>query len=148
MTVVTYRSAALTALLLLAGAAAGAQTLLYDRLGGAAGVAGIADTLIDRVSADPLLGRSFKDSKLERIKQLLAEQLCDLSGGPCRYTGDSMKEVHAGHHISEAEFYGMVGELRAVLKERHVNQAAANELLRRLAPMKRDVVETGQAGRP
>ncbi len=148
MTVVTYRSAALTALLLLAGAAAGAQTLLYDRLGGAAGVAAIADTLIDRVSADPLLGRSFKDSKLERIKQLLAEQLCDLSGGPCRYTGDTMKEVHAGHHISEAEFYGMVAELRAVLKERRVNQGAANELLRRLAPMKRDVVETGQPGRP
>ena len=148
MTVVTYRSAALTALLLLAGAAAGAQTLLYDRLGGAAGVAAIADTLIDRVSADPLLGRSFKDSKLERIKQLLAEQLCDLSGGPCRYTGDTMKEVHAGHHISEAEFYGMVAELRAVPKERRVNQGAANELLRRLAPMKRDVVETGQPGRP
>ena len=147
MTVVTYRSAALTALLLLAGAAAGAQLPLYDRLGGAAGVAAIADTLIDRVSADPLLGRSFKDSKLERIKQLLAEQICDLSGGPCRYTGDSMKEVHAGHHISEAEFYGMVAELRAVLKQRHVNQAAVNELLRLLAPMKRDVVESGQPGR-
>jgi hypothetical protein len=41
----------------------------------------------------------------------------------------------------------MVAELRAVLKERQVNQAAANELLRLLAPMKRDVVESGQPGR-
>ncbi len=148
MTVVTFRGAALTALLLLAGAAAGTHIPLYDRLGGAAGVAAIADTLIERVSADPLLGRSFKDSKLPRIKQLLAEQICDLSGGPCHYTGDPMKEVHAGHHISEAEFYGMVAQLRTVLKERHVSQGAANELLRLLAPMKRDVVENGQSGRP
>ena len=144
MTQVTYRGAVLITLLLLGGAAAASQAPLYDRLGGAPGVAAIADTLIDRVSADPKLGRSFKDSKLERIKKLLAEQICDLSGGPCRYSGDSMKEVHAGHHISEAEFFGMVADLRAVLKERHVSQGAANELLRLLAPIKRDVVEPAQ----
>jgi hemoglobin len=144
MTAVTYRGAVLITLLLLAGAATGSRVPLYDRLGGAPGVAAIADTLIDRVSADPKLGRSFKDSKLERIKKLLAEQICDLSGGPCRYSGDSMKEVHAGHHISEAEFFGMVADLRAVLKERHVSQGAANELLRLLAPIKRDVVEPAQ----
>jgi len=140
MTGVTY-GAAVAVLLLLAGGASGAPVRLYDRLGGAAGVAAIADTLIDRVSADPKLARSFQDAKLDRIKKLLAEQICDLSGGPCRYSGDSMKEVHAGHHISEAEFFGMVADLRVVLHERHVNQGAANELLRLLAPMKRDVVE-------
>ena len=147
MTAVTFRAGALTALLLLAAAAASAQVRLYDRLGGDAGVAAIADTLIDRVSADPVLGRSFRDSKLDRIKKLLAEQICDLAGGPCRYSGDSMKEVHAGHHISEAEFYGMVADLRAVLKERHVSLGATNELLRLLAPLKRDIVET-QAAKP
>jgi len=144
MTQVTYRGAVLITLLLLGGAATASQAPLYDRLGGAPGVAAIADTLIDRVSTDPKLGRSFKDSKLERIKKLLAEQICDLSGGPCRYSGDPMKEVHAGHHISEAEFFGMVADLRVVLKERHVNQGAANELLRLLAPIKRDVVEPAQ----
>ena len=141
MTGVTYR-VVLAALMLLAGEAFGAPVRLYDRLGGAVGVAAIADTLIDRVSADPKLGRSFKDAKLDRIKRLLAEQICDLSGGPCRYSGDSMKDVHAGHHISQSDFYGMVADLRTVLKERHVNQGAANELLRLLAPMKRDVVES------
>ncbi|HXC10108.1 MAG TPA: group 1 truncated hemoglobin [Steroidobacteraceae bacterium] len=132
-------------LLLLSGIAASAAPRLYDRLGGEAGVAAIAGSLIDRVSADPKLGRSFKDSNLDRIKKLLAEQICDLSGGPCRYSGDSMREVHAGHHISEAEFFGMVADLRAVLKEQHVSQGATNELLRLLAPMKRDVVEPAQS---
>ena len=143
MTAAAYRVLG-PVLLLLSGIAAGAQTRLYDRLGGETGVAAIAGSLIDRVSADPQLGRSFKDSNLDRIKKLLAEQICDLSGGPCRYSGDSMREVHAGHHISEAEFFGMVTDLRAVLKERHVSQGAANELLRLLAPMKRDVVEPAQ----
>ncbi len=148
MTGVTYR-AVVIALLLLAGtvgAADGASLKLYDRLGGEAGISAIADSLIDRVAADPTLGRSFKDSKLDRIKKLLAEQICDLSGGPCRYSGDSMKEVHAGHHITEAEFFGMVADLREVLKGRHVSQGAVNELLRLLAPMKRDVVEPARTG--
>jgi hemoglobin len=129
-------------------AAAGAAPTLYDRLGGESGVAAITGSLIDRVSSDPTLGRSFKDTNLKRIKKLLAEQICDLSGGPCHYSGDSMKEVHAGHHISEAEFYGMVNTLRGILKQQHVSQGATNELLRLLAPMKRDIVEPAQKPGP
>jgi hemoglobin len=56
-----------------------------------------------------------------------------------------MKEVHAGHHISEAQFYGMVATLRDILRERGVDQRSTNQLLRLLAPMKRDVVEHGAA---
>ena len=127
-----------------APAAARDAATLYARLGGASGVSAISSLLIDRVASDPSLGRSFKDSNLPRIKRLLAEQLCDLSGGPCHYSGDSMREVHAGHHISEVDFYGMVSELRDILRERHVDLGATNELLRLLAPMKRDVVEPAQ----
>jgi hemoglobin len=144
MIAVAYRVLA-GSLLLLGGMALGAQARLYDRLGGQSGVAAIAATLIDRVTADPKLGRSFKDTDLDRIKRLLAEQICDLSGGPCRYSGDSMREVHAGHQISEAEFFGMVADLREVLRERHVSQGAINDLLRLLAPMERDVVEPAHA---
>jgi hemoglobin len=127
---------------LLAGmAVAGASTTLYERLGAETGVAAISDALISRVASDPVLGRSFTDTNLARIKKLLAEQICDLSGGPCHYSGDPMRQVHAGHHITEAEFYSMVDTLRVILKERHVSVSTTNELLRLLAPMKRDVVE-------
>jgi hemoglobin len=126
-------------------AVAGASATLYERLGGETGVAAISAALIDRVASDPVLGRSFADTNLARIKKLLAEQICDLSGGPCHYSGDSMRQVHAGHHITEAEFYRMVDTLRVILKERHVSVAATNELLRLLAPMKRDVVEPASA---
>jgi hemoglobin len=135
--------------LLAAGAAAGSCGVpawgdagtLYARLGGDSGVTAIATELIDRAAADPKLGRSFKDTNLKRIKKLLAEQLCELAAGPCRYSGDSMKEVHAGQHISQSEFYTMVDLLRDILRRRHVDLASTNELLRLLAPMKRDIVE-------
>jgi hemoglobin len=122
-------------------AASPAADTLYARLGGDAGVHAIAAALIDRVAADPVLGRSFQDTNLERIKRLLAEQICELAAGPCHYSGDPMRESHAGQHISEAEFYGMVATLQKILKERHVSTGATNELLRLLAPMKRDIVE-------
>jgi hemoglobin len=145
MTAVTIRVLAFSLAWFTASAGADTPSTLYDRLGGQIGVRAIANSLIDRVSADPHLGRSFKDTKLSRIKGLLAEQICDLSGGPCRYSGDPMKEVHAGQHISEAEFYGMVDTLRDILQQRHVGIGATNELLRLLAPMKRDIVEPKQA---
>lgn len=141
MTKVTSRLLAALMLLIAGTSAACASATLYTRLGGGPGIVAISNALIDRVVADPTLGRSFKDSKLDRIKRLLAQQICELSGGPCHYSGDSMQEVHAGHHISEAEFYRMVDMLQGLLKERHVDIRATNQLLRLLAPMKRDVVE-------
>lgn len=140
-----FRALSISLLLILGADAATANASLYERLGGQSGVSAIADSLIDHVSADPKLGRSFADTNLKHIKTLLAEQICDLSGGPCHYSGDTMKETHAGHHISEAEFYGMVADLREILRQRHVSMGATNELLRLLAPMKRDVVEAPQS---
>jgi len=122
--------------------AASAETL-YDRLGGEPGVHAIAVALIDRAAVDPVMGRSFADVNLKRVKRLLTEQICELSGGPCRYTGSSMREAHAGLHISQAEFYDLVDTLKHVLSERRVPLGARNELLKRLAPMKRDVIDAG-----
>jgi hemoglobin len=125
-------------------AACAAQTVspqsLYLRLGGQAGVERIARDLVDRTVADPRTSRSFKDVKLDRVKEKLAEQLCEISGGPCKYTGDPMKPVHQGLKVTEAEFYLMVEFLRDVLDRGGVAEDARNELLRALAPMKRDIV--------
>lgn len=120
---------------------------LYERLGGAPVVTAVANDLVDRVLADPKLKRSFAGSKIPRIKKLLAEQICALTRGPCEYTGDSMRDVHAGHQISEAEFYGMVEQLRATLISHGVHLRERNELLALLAPMKRDIVEDARVQR-
>jgi hemoglobin len=128
------------------GASANLSPTLYERLGGETGVRAIADRLIDRVAADPVHGVSFKETNLKRIKRLLAEQICELAGGPCRYSGSPMQEAHAGLHITQADFYDMVAKLRVILAEQRVGSAATNELLRLLAPMKREVIDRVPAG--
>ena len=141
MIAVTFRAFVAASLLLALASGAQARASLYERLGGSEGVASIASDLVDRSAGDPKIGPHFKDSNLKRVKTMLAEMLCELSGGPCRYSGDNMKVTHAGHHISQGDFYHLVENLRTVLRAHHVDQGATNELLKLLAPMKRDIVE-------
>lgn len=131
----------------LASFAVQAQTgSLYERLGGDSGVKVIASDLIDATRADPHSGRTLQEKvDIPRVKRLLAEQICMLAQGPCQYSGDNMRQVHAGMHISEAEFYRMVELLIDVLEKRGVGQRETNQLLALLAPMKRDIVEPRDA---
>ncbi len=117
-----------------------ASESLYQRIGGMPMLQTIADELIDEVAADPALNQSFDKVNLRRVKDLLGEQLCELSGGPCKYTGENMTLVHAGQNISEREFNGMVEALIVIMQRERVGIRERNELLRLLAPMKREVV--------
>jgi hemoglobin len=117
-----------------------AAASLYERMGGQTVVAAVVDDTLDRVVADPRLGRSFEGSNLKRIKQKLAEQICQLAGGGCEYTGDSMRETHANHQITQADFYGMVEVLRDSMRRHRVPLRERNELLAVLAPLEPDVV--------
>ena len=117
-----------------------AEPTLYTRMGGAPVVKKFIDETIERSANDPRTSRSFKDTKIARVKEKLEEQVCVLSGGPCKYTGDPMKEVHKGLKNTEAEFYLLVQFLRDALDHAGVRDPEKNELLRLLAPMKRDVV--------
>lgn len=112
---------------------------LYQRLGGEKGVAHLADQTVELSAADPLTRRTFDKVDLKKLKQKVAEQICALTDGPCKYTGDSMKLVHQGLDITEAEFYGFVEILRGTLNRAEVSEGAKNELLRILAPMKREI---------
>ena len=118
-----------------------ASRSLYGRMGGEPIVKAVANDVIDGAAHDPKLKRSFAKVDLARVKRLLAEQICELSGGSCHYTGDPMHDVHAGLGITEAEFYGLVGVLKESLRSHGVGLRERNELLRILAPMKRDIVE-------
>jgi hemoglobin len=113
---------------------------LYERLGGEKGVAQFVDQTIELTATDPVTKRSFDKVDLKKLKQKIAEHICAITGGPCKYSGDPMKVVHQGLDITEAEFYGMVEILRGTLNRAQVPEGAKNELLRILAPMKREIV--------
>jgi hemoglobin len=113
---------------------------LYERLGGAAVIAAVVEETVETMAADPRVNQSFDKVDLKRLKKMIVELMCALTGGPCSYGGDDMKTTHAGLDITEAEFYALVEAERAALDHHRVGTREKNELLRLLAPMKRDIV--------
>ncbi|HZQ56346.1 MAG TPA: group 1 truncated hemoglobin [Bryobacteraceae bacterium] len=94
---------------------------LYKRLGGYDAIAAIVDDLFARLAADArfsrfAMGRSM-DSH-QRARQLLVDQLCSLSGGPCHYIGRDMKTSHAGLGITESEWAANLELTREVLESK------------------------------
>ena len=102
-------------------------------------MARIVDETLTAVATDPHTRRTFEKVDMKRLRAKIVEHICALTDGGCKYTGDTMKQSHAGLDITEAEFYLMVKELRNAL-DRHVGEREKNELLKILAPMKRDIV--------
>src|SRR5215212_4015220 len=84
----------------------GAQSL-YKRLGGYDALAAVTDEFIGRLVTDKSLGRFFggaSDDSKKRMRQLVLDQLCAATGGPCLYIGRSMKTVHTGLGITEDDW--------------------------------------------
>lgn len=100
----------------------------------------IVNDLVEHSASDPRTRRSWHKVTLSRVKSVLGEFLCSLTGGPCTYNGDSMQQIHAGLNINEAEMFAMVESLREIMLRHDVPLRERNELLALLAPMKHDVV--------
>ena len=117
-----------------------ARAELYDDLGGAAGIQGIVDHVVPRWLADPRVGPTFADTNMTRFRRLLTEQLCQVSDGPCHYSGRDMAAAHRGLDLHQAQFNALTEDLQAAMDDLGVSYHVQNRLVARLAPMQRDVV--------
>ena len=126
--------------LLLAACAHPGSASLYEQLGGMTGISAVTSTTLDRVAADPRTRRTYEGVRLSYLKQSVANYLCKVADGPCVYEGETMKKAHGDLDISGSEFDVMVQTLREELDAAGIAPAAKNELLRRVAPTRRDIV--------
>jgi len=115
---------------------------LYSRIGGKEMLYTISSQTLDKVSKNPATKRSFEGVKMTTLKQSLADFLCVKTGGDCVYEGETMKNAHLESKNTTAEFELMVQALRDTLDENNIGTREKNELLKILAPMKRDVVSS------
>ncbi|TAL20812.1 MAG: group 1 truncated hemoglobin [Aquabacterium sp.] len=113
---------------------------LYVQLGGEAGITNVISRMLDRVAADPRTARSFKGVRLSYLKKSVSAYICKIADGPCVYEGETMVNAHADLDNTGSEFDVLVQTLREELDAAGVGNAAKNELLRRLAPSRRDIV--------
>jgi len=126
--------------------AADAKDALYKNLGGKKGITSVVGQFVTNCATDPDIKSFFaadlKDpARLKKFKTNLVNQICEAAGGPCKYTGKSMKAAHAGMGVSSANFNSLVGDLVKALDQFKVKEADKNALLGVLGPMKSDIVE-------
>ena len=133
-------SAALADSAAAAATAAAADSSLYNRLGGKEAITAVINDFVANVAADTRINARFAKTDIPHLKQMLVDQVCQASGGPCTYTGKSMKDAHTGMKITEADFNALVEDLTKSLDKFKVAEREKNELLGALGGMKGDIV--------
>ena len=123
---------------------------LYDRLGGLYPVSAVVDDFIERVYLNATLNANAAVSNARSalrkpgLKVQVATLVCQVTGGPCKYVGHSMKEAHATLNISEKDWEAMVAEFKATLTQFGVPAAEQQELITIVASTKPDIVLAGK----
>jgi hemoglobin len=113
---------------------------LYERLGGIDAIKAVVDDFVGNVAADKRINKFFASTDIYRLKRNLVAQICQGTGGPCTYTGRSMKDAHAGMGVRSRDFDALVGDLGKTLKKFKVPTREQHELVAILGPMKKDIV--------
>lgn len=119
---------------------------LYDRLGGLKGITVVVDDFLNRLvvnrtlNQNPAIRAGRQSSPTPYLKFQVAQLVCEVSGGPCKYTGKSMKESHAHLNISEKEWGVMAKEFKKSLDKYKVPAGEQKELFDIVGKTKADIV--------
>jgi hemoglobin len=121
-----------------------AQQSLYRRLGGYDAIAAVTDDFLGKMAKDQHLGRFFvglsTDSQ-NKTRQLIVDFICSGTGGPCLYTGRTMKTTHKGLKITDSDWEIGVKHLAGTLDKFKVPKQQKDELLSVVSSLKGDIVE-------
>jgi len=135
------RLLACAALLSLSTSAAQAEPSLYEQIGGEAKLRATMDEFVRVMESDDRINFTFANTDLVKFKQLLFEQICNITGGPCPYTGRDMKTSHEKLNVSNAQFNALAEDLYIALERVHVPYRLQNKVVVLLAPMQKDIVK-------
>lgn len=122
------------------------QKSLYDRPGGVYSIATVVDGFIERLlvnstlNANPAISEARSRVAKAGLKFQVTALVCEVTGGPCKYTGRSMKESHARLNITEGQWQAMVADFRRTLAAFKVPQKEQEELLTIVGSTKTDIV--------
>jgi Truncated hemoglobins len=117
-----------------------AEQRLYDALGQQQGISQLMESFVLEIAADERIIHHFENVDIDRFHRMLSEHICELSGGPCEYTGESMVTVHTGMNISRAEFNAVVEHLMTAMDEQQLPVSTQNRLLAILAAFRKEVI--------
>jgi hemoglobin len=126
---------------------------LYERLGGAYSIATVVDDFIERLlvnatlNANPAIREARARVPKAGLKFHVTTLVCEVSGGPCKYTGRTMKESHDKLNIGQREWDAMVADFKATLDKFKVPQREQQELITIVESTKNDIVRSSSVSR-
>jgi len=125
---------------------------LWNRLGGEEGVTKVVDAFAEAAAGDPQvdLTRGGKypiddPKKVAELKKSLVDWISSKTGGPLKYTGPNMKEVHKGMGITDVQFNAAAADLKKALDDNGVKPADVAALLKIVDGTRKDIVEAKPA---
>jgi hemoglobin len=127
------------------------QPSLYERLGGAYSIATVVDDFIERLlvngtlNANPAINEARRRVPKAGLKFHVTAMVCEVSGGPCKYTGRAMKESHQHLNITQAEWDAMVADFKATLDKFKVPQREQRELITIVGSTRNDIVRSSSS---
>jgi hemoglobin len=119
---------------------------LYDRLGGVYSIATVVDDFIERLlvnptlNANPAIAEARSRVPKAGLKFHVTALVCEVTGGPCKYTGRAMKESHQQLNITEGQWQAMVADFRKTLDMFKVPAKEQEELIIIVGSTKKDIV--------
>lgn len=115
------------------------EPALYQQLGERAGIAQVVEDLLFLIVDDERINHQFKGVDPAQFHRNLTDQLCELSGGPCTYSGRGMRELHADMAITDTQFNALAENLIRAMEANNIPTGAQNRLIKRLIPLYPDI---------
>jgi hemoglobin len=128
-------------------AAQPATKSLYERLGGVYNIATVVDDFIERLlvndtlNANPAIREARGRVPKAGLKFHVTALVCEGTGGPCKYSGRSMKESHDRLNINEAQWQAMLTDFGRTLDTFKVPAKEQDELVAIVESTKKDIVK-------
>lgn len=119
---------------------ASSEKSLYQLMGGQQKIAEIVDNFITEIEFDSIMFEYFKDSNIDRFREKLIEHLCMSTGGGCKYTGDTMRQVHTGMNIPESDFNHGVDLFIKAMDKAQVPHRIQNKILATVVPIRKKII--------
>ncbi len=116
---------------------------LYQRVGGYDALASVTGVFLAKMLGDPSIEAFFADLDefgKKRVRQMIVDQLCAATGGPCVYVGLDMRTAHEDLEITKADWGTAVKYLVATLEEHRVPVQEKDELLAIVSSLENDIV--------
>jgi hemoglobin len=126
---------------------------LYDRLGGVYAIATVVDDFIERLlvndilNANPAIKEARDRVPKAGLKYRVTELVCQVTGGPQKYSGRSMKDSHKHLNITEKEWDAMAADFKVTLDKFKVPAKEQNELFAIVGTTRGDIVMAPSAGK-